>query len=104
MQVVYPVLFTKMEDYILVEFLNLEILTEEKNEERYWYGKGCNGIDVCHIRRPWKRNSRTSNTLNITKGTFTYDGETVIISLVDIDSGSIEGKLIQRMSEKCYIS
>lgn len=35
MQVVYPVLFTKMEDYILVEFLNLEILTEEKNEERY---------------------------------------------------------------------
>ena len=93
MQAVYPVLFTKTEDCILVEVPDLEVLTEGKDMK--------NAIDMardamelmCVTLEDHKEEIlEPSETLDIRKGTFTEDGET-ILSYVDIDSGEYRRKI-----------
>ena len=93
MQAVYPVLFTKTDDCILVEVPDLEILTEGKDMK--------NAIDMardamelmCVTLEDYKKEiPKPSDTLDIRKGTFTEDGET-ILSYVDIDSGEYRRKI-----------
>lgn len=93
MQAVYPILFTKTEDCILVEVPDLEILTEGKNMK--------NAIDMardamelmCVTLEDHKKDIPIpSDTLDIGKGTFAGDGET-ILSYVDIDSGEYRRKI-----------
>ena len=75
MQAVYPVLFTKIDDSILVEVPDLEVLTEGKNMK--------NVIDMvrdameltCIALEDHKKEiPAPSDTLDITKGTFSEDG------------------------------
>ena len=91
MQAVYPVLFTKTEDCILVEVPDLEVLTEGKDMK--------NAIDMARdamelmcvtLEDHEKDIPKPSDTLDITKGT--DDGET-ILSYVDIDSGEYRRKI-----------
>ena len=100
MQAVYPVLFTKTEECILVEVPDLEILTEGKDMK--------NAIDMARdamelmcvtLEDHKKEIPAPSDTLDIAKGTFSEDGET-ILSFVDIDSGEyrrrIDTKTVRR--------
>ena len=93
MQAVYPVLFTKTDDCILVEVPDLEVLTEGKDMK--------NAIDMARdamelmcvtLEDHKKEIPEPSNTLDITKGTFAKDGET-ILSYVDIDSWEYRRKI-----------
>lgn len=93
MQAVYPVLFTKTEDCILVEVPDLEILTEGKDMK--------NAIDMARdamelmciaLEDHKKEIPEPSDTLDIAKGTFSEDGET-ILSYVDIDSKEYRRKI-----------
>lgn len=93
MQAVYPVLFTKIKECILVEVPDLEVLTEGKDMK--------NAIEMardamelmCVTLEDYKKEiPEPSNTLDITKGTFSEDGET-ILSYVDIDSGEYRRKI-----------
>ncbi|MCM1387461.1 MAG: type II toxin-antitoxin system HicB family antitoxin [Bacillus sp. (in: Bacteria)] len=91
MKNVYPVLFTKTNTIILVEVPDLEILTEGKDMAdaiemaRDAIELKCVSMedDGMEIPAPSEIDS-----LDISKGTFVEDGETVI-SLVDIDSGKL---------------
>lgn len=100
MQAVYPVLFTKTKDCILVEVPDLEILTEGKDMK--------NAIDMardamelkCITLEDYKKEiPAPSDTLDVKKGTFSEDGDT-ILSYVDIDSGEyrrkIDTKIVRR--------
>ncbi len=87
MQAVYPVLFTKTDDCILVEAPDLGVLTEGKDMK--------NAIDMARdamelmcvtLEDHKKEIPAPSDTLDVKKGTFAEDGET-ILSYVDIDSG-----------------
>ena len=93
MQAVYPVLFTKTEDCILVEAPDLGVLTEGKDMK--------NAIDmardamelICVTLEDYKKDIPVpSNILDIKKGTFSEDGET-ILSYVDIDSAEYRRKI-----------
>ncbi|MCM1107365.1 MAG: type II toxin-antitoxin system HicB family antitoxin [Blautia sp.] len=93
MQAVYPVLFTKTKECILVEVPDLEILTEGKDMK--------NAIDMARdamelmcvtLEDHKKEIPIPSATLDIRKGTFAEDGET-IVSYVDIDSGEYRRKI-----------
>lgn len=93
MQAVYPVLFTKTKDCILVEVPDLEILTEGKDMK--------NAIDMardamelkCITLEDYKKEiPAPSETLDVKKGTFSEDGDT-ILSYVDIDSGEYRRKI-----------
>lgn len=93
MQAVYPVLFTKTEDCILIEVPDLEILTEGKDMK--------NDIDMARdamelmciaLEEHKKEIPEPSDTLDILKGTFSEDGET-ILSYVDIDSKEYRRKI-----------
>ena len=93
MQAVYPVLFTKTKDCILVEVPDLEILTEGKDMK--------NAIDMardamelkCITLEDYKKEiPAPSETLDVKKGTFSEVGDT-ILSYVDIDSGEYRRKI-----------
>lgn len=100
MQAVYPVLFTKTKDCILVEALDLEVLTEGKDmKDAITMVRDAMEL-TCITYEDHKREiPAPSNTLDITKGTFSEEGET-ILSYVDIDSGEyrrkIENKTVRR--------
>lgn len=93
MQAVYPVLFTKTEECILVEAPDLGVLTEGRNMK--------NAIDMARdamalmcitLEDRKKEIPLPSDTLDIKNGTFSEDGET-ILSYVDIDSGEYRRKI-----------
>lgn len=93
MQAVYPVLFTKTEECILVEVPDLEVLTEGRDMK--------NAIDMARdamelmcvtLEDHKKEIPKPSNILDIAKGTFAEEGET-ILSYVDIDSGEYRRKI-----------
>lgn len=95
MKNVYPVFFTKTDDCILIEVPDLEILTEGTDMN--------NAIDMardaielhCVSMEDRKEDIQAPSdisVLDITKGTFAEEGET-IVSLVDIDSSEYRRKI-----------
>ncbi|MCM1253697.1 MAG: type II toxin-antitoxin system HicB family antitoxin [Clostridium sp.] len=95
MKNVYPVLFTKTNTIILVEVPDLEILTEGKDMAdaiemaRDAIELKCVSMEDDGMEIPMPS---MIDSLDINKGTFAEDGETVI-SLVDIDSGEYRRKI-----------
>ena len=87
MKNVYPVFFTKTKDNILVEVPDLDILTEGTDMN--------DAIDLkCVTMEDANETIPTPSdisTLDVHKGTFSADGETVI-SFVDIDSTTYRKK------------
>lgn len=93
MQAVYPVLFTKTKECILVEVPDLEVLTEGKDmKNAIEMARDAMKLTCVTLEDHEKEIPEPSNTLDITKGTFSEDGET-IISYVDIDSGEYRRKI-----------
>lgn len=95
MKNVYPVFFTKTDDCILIEVPDLEILTEGTDMN--------NAIDMARDaielhcvsmedRKEGIQAPSDISVLDITKGTFAEEGET-IVSLVDIDSSEYRRKI-----------
>ena len=87
MKNVYPVFFTKTKDNILVEVPDLDILTE-----------GTDMYDAIDLKCVTMEDANETiptpsdiSTLDVHKGTFSADGETVI-SFVDIDSTTYRKK------------
>ncbi len=92
MQTVYPVLFTKTKECILVEAPDLGILTEGKDmKNAIEMARDAMELMCVTLEDHKKEIPEPSNTLDITKGTFSRDGET-ILSYVDIDSGEYRRK------------
>lgn len=93
MQAVYPVLFTKTKECILVEVPDLEVLTEGKDmKNAIEMARDAMELMCVTLEDHEKEIPKPSNTLDITKGTFSEDGET-ILSYVDIDSGEYRRKI-----------
>ena len=93
MQAVYPVLFTKTEECILVEVPDLEVLTEGKDmKNAIEMARDAMELMCVTLEDHEKNIPEPSNTLDITKGTFSEDGET-ILSYVDIDSEEYRRKI-----------
>ena len=93
MQAVYPVLFTKTKECILVEVPDLEVLTEGKDmKNAIEMARDAIELMCVTLEDHKKEIPEPSNTLDIAKGTFSEDGETVL-SYVDIDSGEYRRKI-----------
>ncbi len=93
MQAVYPVLFTKTEECILVEAPDLEVLTEGKDmKNAIEMARDAMELTCVTLEDDKKVIPNPSDTLDITKGTFSEDGET-ILSYVDIDSAKYRRKI-----------
>lgn len=93
MQAVYPVLFTKAKECILVEVPDLEVLTEGKDMiNAIEMARDAMELMCVTLEDYEKEIPEPSSTLDITKGTFSEDGET-ILSYVDIDSGEYRRKI-----------
>ena len=93
MQAVYPVLFTKTEECILVEAPDLEVLTEGKDmKNAIEMARDAMELTCVTLEDDKKVIPNPSDTLDITKGTFSEDGET-ILSYVDIDSAEYRRKI-----------
>lgn len=95
MKNVYPVFFTKTDDIILIEVPDLEILTEgidmnnAINMARDAIELKCVSMEDAKEDIPAPSDV---STLDLAKGTFSGDGET-IISLVDVDSSEYRRKI-----------
>ncbi len=93
MQAVYPVLFTKTKECILVEAPDLEVLTEGKDmKDAIAMARDAMELKCVTLEDYKKEIPVPSNTLDINKGTFAEEGET-IVSYVDIDSGEYRRKI-----------
>ena len=93
MQAVYPVLFTKTKECILVEAPDLEVLTEGRDmKNAIEMARDAMELMCVTLEDHKKEIPEPSDTLDIAKGTFSGDGET-ILSYVDIDSGEYRRKI-----------
>jgi len=93
MQAVYPVLFTKTKECILVEAPDLEVLTEGKDmKDAIAMARDAMELKCVTLEDYKKEIPVPSGTLDISKGTFAEEGET-IVSYVDIDSGEYRRKI-----------
>lgn len=94
MRGVYPVYFTKTDTVVLVEVPDLEILTEGKDMNDA-IDMARDAIEVLCVSKEDAGEEIPApsawNDLDIRKGTFSGEGETVI-SLVDFDSGEYRRK------------
>ena len=95
MKNVYPVLFTKTDDCILIEVPDFDILTEgnDMNDAiemaRDAIELKCVEMEDLNMKIP---NPSKLEDVNVNAGTFCEDGET-IISFVDIDSAIYRKKI-----------
>lgn len=98
MRGVYPAYFTKTDKIVLVEVPDLEILTEGKDMNDA-IDMARDAIEVLCVSKEDAGEEIPApsewNTLNIQKGTFAGEGETVV-SLVDIDSSEYRRKIDTR--------
>lgn len=93
MQAVYPVLFTKTKECILVEVPDLEVLTEGKDmKDAIAMARDAMELKCVTLEDYQKEIPVPSGTLDISKGTFAEEGKT-IVSFVDIDSGEYRRKI-----------
>lgn len=93
MQAVYPVLFTKTKDCVLVEVPDLEILTEGKDmKNAITMARDAMELKCVALEDDKKEIPTPSDTLDVSQGVFAEDGET-ILSYVDIDSGEYRRKI-----------
>lgn len=98
MKNVYPVLFTKTDDCVLIEVPDFEILTEGKDMNdamemaRDAIELNCVTMEDNKEKIPVPSDIKT---LNVENGTFSEDGDT-IISFVDIDSATYRKKIDTR--------
>lgn len=95
MKRIYPVIFTKTEDVVLVEVPDLEILTEGKNMvnavEMARDAIGITGI-VMEDKGIVIPEASDMDDIDISQGTFAADGKSCL-SLVDIDFTEYRRKL-----------
>lgn len=95
MKNVYPVFFTETHEAVLVEVPDLEILTEGKDMNDAIV-MARDAIELkCVVMEDAKEDIPSPsdlNQLNVTKGTFSQEGKTVV-SLVDIDSSEYRRKV-----------
>lgn len=102
MKSVYPVIFTKVEESILVEVPDLEILTEGTdtqdaiNMARDAIALKCISMEDAKENIPGPSNM---NDLDISKGTFFDEGES-FVSLVDVDTVTYRRKIDTRTVRK----
>lgn len=95
MKGVYPVLFTKTNDNILIEVPDFEILTEGKdmndaiNMARDAIELTCVSLEDAKENTP---EPSDIGVINTDSGTFSSEGET-IVSLVDVDSSEYRRKI-----------
>lgn len=96
MRTVYPVLFTKTNEVILVEVPDLEILTQG-TDMNHAIDMARDAIELkCVSMEDAKENIPTpSETLDVKEGTFSDEG-TTIVSYVDIDSSEYRRKIDTR--------
>lgn len=98
MKNVYPVLFTKTDDCVLIEVPDFNILTEGKDMNdaiemaRDAIELNCVTMEDNKEEIPVPSDIKT---LNVENGTFSEDGDT-IISFVDIDSATYRKKIDTR--------
>ena len=95
MRNVYPVLFTKTNDNILVEVPDLDILTEGKDmNDAIDMARDAIELKCVSMEDDKEDIPKPSNIgdLNVKNGTFADEGET-IISFVDIDSTEYRRKI-----------
>ena len=98
MKNVYPVLFTKTDDCVLIEVPDFNILTEGKDMNdamemaRDAIELNCVTMEDNKEKIPVPSDIKT---LNVENGTFSEDGDT-IISFVDIDSATYRKKIDTR--------
>lgn len=96
MQAVYPVLFTKTEECILAEAPDLEVLTEGKDmKEAIYMARDAMELMCVTLEDHKKDIPKPSDTFDVSKGTFSNEGET-IVSFVDIDSSAYRRKIDTR--------
>ncbi|WP_027399163.1 type II toxin-antitoxin system HicB family antitoxin [Anaerovorax odorimutans] len=87
MKKVYPVIFTQIEDCILVEVPDLEILTQgEDFANAIEMARDAIGLKGISLEDDNMKIPESSINIDIKKGTFAKEGKS-IISLVDIDFG-----------------
>ena len=87
MKAVYPVIFTKTEDCILVEVPDLEILTEGKDlVDAIEMARDAIGLKGISLEDAGMEIPKASDleSVDVSKGTFADDGEGMV-SVVDID-------------------
>ena len=95
MQAVYPVLFTKTKECILVEVPDLDILTEGKDKKKaIEMAQDAMELMCITLEDHQEKIPSPSDTLDVQKGTFSKDGET-ILSYVDIDSDEYRKKCLK---------
>ncbi len=100
MQAVYPVLFTKTKECILVEVPDLEILTEGSDmKNAIEMARDAIELKCVTMEDHQQEIPIPSEIFDHTKGTFSEDGET-ILSYVDIDSGEYRRKIDTRSVRK----
>lgn len=87
MKAVYPVIFTEVENVILVEVPDLEILTEGKDmQDAIEMARDAIGLTGISMQDHGDEVPKPTNfrEVDVSKGTFTADGESQL-SLIDID-------------------
>lgn len=97
---VYPVLFTKTKKAYLVEVPDLDVVTEGKNfNDAIKMARDVIGLTGVTLQDNNKKIPKPSKSLNVKKGIFFKEGET-IISYVDINFSeyrkSIDNKIVRR--------
>lgn len=97
MILMYNTLFTKTKKCVLVEVPDLNILTEGKNlQDAILMARDAIGATILTLEDNGKKAPKMSEKIDIKKGTFYKDGDT-IISIVDIDMDEYRAKYDNKM-------